>query len=207
MTFADYRSAVEGLFFGKRLPTAMYVYNDAEIRLPEPLESLVGLLRKKYAATGKHNLIKFHTESFKVSLLWYPDFFNDPHPALAEAVVADLTTGDVKVLCYGTKTNPPILHRKETMLPMDHPKAATYARLTQAEEKAGLYTEPSRIGFKLTWERLLAEKGLVYEGHTLAKQILEKNLPRHRARRSIDTARQWHARNCPSLFEMCLPYS
>jgi len=59
------------------------------------------------------------------------------------------------------------LHRKEQFLPPDHPRRVEFAALTAAEEAAGLYHDTTTIGFKLNWERLLAQKGLAIAGHHL----------------------------------------
>ncbi len=167
MTFHEYQKAVEALPYGKRLPTARYVYTDAETPLPQPLSELVHRVRQRFASDGQHNLIKLHTESLKISLLHYPRFFEDPHPGLSEAVIVDLEAGQAKRLSYSGKDNPPILHRKETMLPPGHPKQDEFAALSSAEEKHGLYRDTSRIGFKQNWEKLLKERGLSYKGHQL----------------------------------------
>jgi hypothetical protein len=49
----------------------------------------------------------------------------------------------------------------------DHPRRADFAALTAAEETAGLYHDTTTIGFNLNWERLLALKRLVIDGHNL----------------------------------------
>ncbi|GAA5132239.1 hypothetical protein GCM10023213_00030 [Prosthecobacter algae] len=77
MTFTDYKQAVEELLYGKQLPTARYVFADSDTHLPEPLATLVSAIRQKFAPDGPHNLIKFHTQSFKISLLHYPRFFEE----------------------------------------------------------------------------------------------------------------------------------
>ncbi len=63
--------------------------------------------------------------------------------------------------------NPPILHRKELLLPADHPRRAEYAALTQACESIGLFDEPTRIGYRRQWEQLLRDKGYRVVGHQL----------------------------------------
>lgn len=170
MTFADYQQAVASLPYGKVLPTARYVYTDAECPLPEPLGTLIQVVRQRFAPDGPHNLVKFHTESFKVSLLHYPHFFENPHPELIEAMVVDLAAGQSKRISYASNANPPILHRKETMIAPDHPKTALFSKLSEEEEKCGLYEDTSRIGFKQNWETLLQSKGLRYRGHTLLRE-------------------------------------
>jgi DNA phosphorothioation-associated putative methyltransferase len=169
MTFADYQQAVENLSYGKRLPTAKYVFADSSTPLPDPLATLITALRQKFSPDGIHNLIKFHTSSYRVSLLHYPRFFDDPHPSLAEAVVIDLATGNCKRLHYAGNANPPILHRKETFLPRDHRKVTLFQKLTRQEEQAGLFENTTTIGFAENWRRLLEEKRLMFRGHQLVK--------------------------------------
>ncbi len=169
VTFTEYQLAVENLPYGKRLPTAKYVFTDSTTPLPDPLASLVTAIRQKFAPEGDHNLIKFHTASYKVSLLHYPQFLEDPHPSLAEAIVIDLATGRSKRLQYAGTANPPILHRKETFVPQDHPKASLFRLLTQQEEGAGLFENTSTIGFAENWRRLLEAKHLMFRGHRLVE--------------------------------------
>jgi DNA phosphorothioation-associated putative methyltransferase len=165
MTVDEYRSAVARLPYGKKLPDATYVYA-AVIELPEPLRSLIAPLRQRLQIGDAFNVIKFSMD-FALSFLEYRDFFTDPHPSLARAIRVNLAAGKVKELLYDTRSNPPILHRKETLLPFEHPDRLRFAALTQQEEDAGLFEDPRTIGFKANWENLLREKGLRYEGHFL----------------------------------------
>jgi SAM-dependent methyltransferase len=111
--------------------------------------------------------MKFRTDELKVSFLSYPGFMNDAHPALRHAVTIDLVTGRPRHTDYADNLNPPILHRKETFLPENHPARATFEALTRAEEAVGLYEHTATIGFKLNWEQLLGKKGVEICGHTL----------------------------------------
>ncbi|MDA1055736.1 MAG: hypothetical protein O3C40_35525 [Planctomycetota bacterium] len=58
----------------------------------------------------------------KVSYLSYPDFETDPHPALARSVKLNLRTRELDCWDYFSSDNPPILHRKETFLPVAGPE-------------------------------------------------------------------------------------
>ena len=167
MTADEYSAAVARLPFGKKLPDAVYVYSIEEA-VPEPLRSLVVALRQRMQLDDAFNVIKFSTE-FAVSFLEYRDFFTDPHPVLAKAIRVNLAAGKVKELQYDIRSNPPILHRKETLLPLDHPDRPRFAALTQQEEDAGLFDNPKTIGFKDNWNGLLQEKGLGYKGHSLVR--------------------------------------
>lgn len=171
MKSAEYHSLLDSLPYGKRLPGAVYLLDpgDASADLPPKLRVTVAELRKRLDIGPDFNLLKFHSASPKISFLAYPDFDKDPHPALAASIIVDLVTGKVRRDDYRGRENPPILHRKETFLPATDPRHAKFARLTREEEKAGLLEETSRIGFRLNWERLLAERCLTFKGHRLVE--------------------------------------
>ena len=169
MTSADYQSLLAALPYGKRLPGAIYLLDPGATSadFPPKLRVTVAELRKRLDIGPGFNLLKFHTASPKISFLAYPDFDKDPHPALAASLIVDLVTGKVRRDDYRGRENPPILHRKETFLPATEPRHAKFARLTREEEKAGLLDETSRIGFRLNWDRLLADRALRLKGHRL----------------------------------------
>ena len=185
MKIEDYKSFVERIPFGKRLPTALYVFRTDDRTFGEALDSLLSLLIKNNEISTAFNIIKFRTNELKVSFLSYPDFLSDAHPVLRHAVTIDLVTGKVRHSDYAGNLNPPILHRKENFLPMDHPRRAEFEALTRAEETAGLYAETTTIGFKLNWERLLAAKGVEICGHSLRRRE-EVGEPEYRGGPVID---------------------
>ncbi|MBS3904661.1 MAG: DNA phosphorothioation-associated putative methyltransferase [Simkania sp.] len=104
-----------------------------------------------------YNIIKYDSKSGMLSLLWYPNFFEEPFPALETSFRIDLTTQRVEKRSYQTSLNPPILHRKELLLSGDAPKQFT--QLTETAEQLGLFDDTIRIGFKQAWEALVREKG------------------------------------------------
>ncbi len=171
MSPAEFFALVASLSHGKRLPTATYLVDLDSEHLPWDLRQICGELRTRICIGIEFNLLKFHTDRPKISFLSYPGFFDDPHPPLAAAIVVDLVTGKVRRDDYRTRSNPPILHRKEAFLPLAHPDRERFAVLTKAEEHAGLLEETDRIGFKLNWERILAEKSLSFAGHRLVTQL------------------------------------
>jgi DNA phosphorothioation-associated putative methyltransferase len=167
MDVEELRTAITGLTFGKRLPTAIYVWDQAGEYLPPILRTVCAELRRRLNIGSDANILKFHSDQPKISFLSYPRFFEDPHPALATSVIVNLATGQVRHDSYVSRANPPILHRKESFLPPDHPAKKRFAALTKSEEEAGLLTETSRIGFRLNWDRLLCLRGFAFEGHHL----------------------------------------
>lgn len=171
VTSAEYRQAIDALPYGKRLPGAVYLLDPGEdFSIPSLLRITVAELRKRLEIGPEFNLLKFHTASPKISFLAYPEFEKHPHPALAEAVIVDLITGKTRRDEYRTRANPPILHRKETFLPPDHPLHEKFAKLTRQEEAAGLLEDTARIGFRLNWERSLTGRGLGFKGHRLVEK-------------------------------------
>ena len=168
MTATEYREALDALPFGKRLPGAVYLIDlHDDPRIPSILRITVAELRKRMEIGTEFNLLKFHTTSPKISFLSYPDFEKDPHPALKESVIVDLVTGKTRRDDYRARANPPVLHRKETFLPPEHLLYGKFSKLTRQEEEAGLLEDTSRIGFRLNWERSLADKGFGFKGHRL----------------------------------------
>ena len=169
MTLNEYQGHLARISHGKRLPGALYVFRDEASDFGMELNKMLAQLAVVFAAGPDFNLIKFRTDELKVSFLSYPEFMDDPHPSLRHAITIDLAIGKARRTDYAGNLNPPILHRKETFMVPDHPKWAAFAALTKAEEAAGLYAHTATIGFKLNWERLLREKGLVIHGHELQR--------------------------------------
>jgi DNA phosphorothioation-associated putative methyltransferase len=154
---------------GKVLPIALYVHRDALDSLEPLLRAYEGCARAYLGEVEGANLIKLHRQLGKVSYLVYPDFETDPHPALLRSIKLSLRTRELDCYDYANSTNPPVLHRKETFLPADHPLHARFARLTQQEEKHGLLDETATIGTREGWQRRLYEKGFTIRGHRLVR--------------------------------------
>ncbi len=160
--------------YGKRLPEAVYLFRPDETQVSEALWRTVR--RGEIAANpdANWNLVKLHTNAFAITFLSYPGFDTEPHPALAQATKINLKTGSVTQTDYSKRSNPPILHRKESFLPQGDPRIPAFAALTRAEEEAGLYRDPSTIGLQIQWTTLLRRLGYTYRGHDLIR--LERNL-------------------------------
>lgn len=70
---------------GKLLPDDLYVHRDALDYLEPLLRIYEGCGRAYLGEVEAANLIKIHRRSGKLSYLVYPDFDDDPHPALGQA--------------------------------------------------------------------------------------------------------------------------
>ena len=56
------------------------------------------------------------------------------------------------VVLFDLSKNPPILHRKELLLPSDHPQVPTFAALTQQLESLSFFQDARRIGLLREWQ-------------------------------------------------------
>ena len=154
---------------GKLTRDALYVHWSGLSELPAVLRVYEGFARSHMGDIEAVNLIKLNRKHLQVSYLSYPDFDRDPHPALAVAWVIRLEPFQVRFLNYCHAASPPILHRKETFVSPDYPLREKFARLTQQEEKWGLYENAAQIGTRNKWHQLLNDKGLRLAGHRVVR--------------------------------------
>lgn len=154
---------------GKLTPTALYVHISALDRVPLLLRAFAGCGTGYLGAVEGANIVKLYRREPKISYLSYPDFDRLPHPSLAQSLNIDLREFRLKRRRFAGQPNPPILHRKECFVAEDYPRRAIFARLTMAEEKAGLLDETDRIGLARGWDAALAECGLTLQGHRLVR--------------------------------------
>ncbi|GAA4493794.1 DNA phosphorothioation-associated putative methyltransferase [Pseudaeromonas paramecii] len=173
LTAAEFAQRVATLPFGKRLPEAIYLHRETLSRTDPGLSRFVEAVGQALkVAPDEWNLVKLGREQFRLSLLHYPDFFSDAYPTLRQSVTVDLSRLQHRVVIYDAQDNPPILHRKEQMLWPEHPSVPDFYLITQEGEAAGLYAEPRKIGFKQSWERLIAQHGYALVDGRLFRQSM-----------------------------------
>lgn len=156
---------------GKRVSDELYIHLDAVDLLDdaEQRERILGAL----TLTPRNdalvpNVAKLNLRSGRLSLLAYPDFDLEPFPQLAASwIFASGSLSTPNYRHYADTLNPPILHRKELLVRHDHPDRTRWIALTETAESLGLFDNPSTIGFKLNWERLIREKGYALAGYNL----------------------------------------
>lgn len=169
----DWAALVNAIPGGKRLPEALYLHRTAVAPgLLQVIQRLADI-----AGCGAFEVVKLSTTEPRFSLLSYPGFDGEAFPALSRSTLLDLRTGLVQERHYST-SNPPILHRKELLLPPGDARFRDWGSLTLRAEDAGLYDHPGEIGTRLGWERTLADVGLRVEGHLLVEAGEE--VQRHR---------------------------
>jgi DNA phosphorothioation-associated putative methyltransferase len=154
-----------GRAVGKRVGGSLYIHASA---LDEATTAAVG--QAAALAEGfEWNVAKVSPGA--VSLLLYEDFDAVGFPALLASLKVDLSTGRISSTDYRRRDNPPILHRKEMLLPPDDPRRPKFAALTRSAEEHGLFAEPTKIGTRRKWFGLLASKGLRVEGQRLVRVV------------------------------------
>jgi DNA phosphorothioation-associated putative methyltransferase len=170
---------------GKLLPDDLYVHSSALESLEPLLRIYEGCGRAYLGEVEGANVITIHRRSGKLSYLVYPDFEDDPHPALLRSVRVNLRTRQIDCTDYTQSANPPLLHRKEAFLAPSDPLHAKFARLTAQEEKYGLLDDASGIGTREGWARRLSERGFALRGHRLVRvkgeRTAEGNHSNHQA--------------------------
>jgi DNA phosphorothioation-associated putative methyltransferase len=153
--------------FGKRVAGKCYVHVSGLIELDESSRELAARATRIAGLTAgnEFNVVRVRESSAEVALLDYPGFFSDAFPALARSWRVHVPTELVRLRDYSASFNPPILHRKELLLPAIHLAHARYAALTATAESLGLFDEPHRIGFRAQWEDLLRRRGYAVVDH------------------------------------------
>jgi DNA phosphorothioation-associated putative methyltransferase len=188
-----YPELVAQLTVGKRLPEAVYLHEEVLPGLAPALQDLIAYA-SSLAAGDKWNVIKLATGSARISLLFYPAFLDDAFPALGASTVVDLESGTISRRTYD-QANPPILHRKELLLPKGHALVPVASALTRCAEEYGLFEDANVIGHRAAWEARIARLRLCISGHTLLPVAAEPagGVQRHKTaltRHSLSTPMQ-----------------
>ncbi|MCS0456393.1 DNA phosphorothioation-associated putative methyltransferase [Vibrio diabolicus] len=177
---------VSQIKIGKQLPNAVYLHRDAFSALPNTLAQFIPAVAKAVSLDDESwNLVKLFKKEFRLSLLYYPDFYSDSYPALQQSMNVDLSKLSHKTTSYNDSDNPPILHRKETMVLPESKYYEHFSSLTQEGENAGLYVNSRIIGFKRSWENIIKRHGYeLIDGRlfrcSTVPQLAEIGIERHR---------------------------
>jgi DNA phosphorothioation-associated putative methyltransferase len=153
---------------GKQVAGALYVHRSA---LPLTVGIDLGSVTHAEIRAGdvEWNVVRIAKGS--VSLLLYESFDDAPFPALLASTKVDLASGDVSHTNYRNRRNPPILHRKELLLPPDDSRLPAFRALTAAAEEHGLFRDSNKIGTRKGWEARIVGAGLVLRGHQSTKNM------------------------------------
>ena len=162
--------AIQGLDkhgVGKRVGEHLYLHVCAIVSLPLAWQSRIAIAAELAGLSQDvhFNVVKLHEDGDQLSLLNYPSFFDDPFPSLGQSWRVSLSRKTMVFRTYQESRNPPILHRKELLLPADDPRRTDFVAVTESAEAIGLFADPNRIGFREYWFRLIAERGYELVGN------------------------------------------
>jgi DNA phosphorothioation-associated putative methyltransferase len=155
------KEALSAFEVGKFVGGYLYLHTTALPALPEAWRQTAAKAIELACVRPDQdfNVIKLHQHGEELSLLDYRDFFDDPFPALGRSWRVSLGRGSVVYRTYEESRNPPILHRKELLLPTSHDRLHEYRAMTETAEALGLFSETNRIGFRVQWHALIRERG------------------------------------------------
>ena len=159
------RAAYTSVGFGKVVGSEFYLHRSIEDEMPA-LVRLLTFAGRQIVGEVAYDVLKIAQEGRALSFLAYRDFDADPHPSLNHSVRVYLPKATYEIREYGE--NPPILHRKDTLVAPSYPHYETFRRLTEQEETLGLLSLPN-IGYRSGWLQLLQEKGLTIRGHEVVQ--------------------------------------
>ncbi|MGW9263166.1 DNA phosphorothioation-associated putative methyltransferase [Gordonia terrae] len=155
---------------GKLTATALYTHRRAVPRMPVVLRLYEHCGSVAGGRPDEWDILKLDHRGRRVSWSSYPDFDRDPHPKLAWTYGVDMATLDSKRQSFVDRENRPLLHRKEEFVAPDDEHFEKYERLTAAEVRAGLYSNPTVIGLEQGWEAELVRCGVELTGHRVVKR-------------------------------------
>lgn len=153
---------------GKKVKDALYVHRESLSFIDTFYSSILDEVLSIFSDVPNFNVIKFTPKS--VSLLLYEDFAEHAFPALISSCYISLDDKSVTFRDYQNRNNPPILHRKELLLPKNHSKLPEYQAITRIAEKHNLFLNVRSIGFKRHWLELVEKANLEIIGPRLVEK-------------------------------------
>ena len=141
------------------------------------------------------NVVKFDRTTAEISLLDYESFEESEFPALLKSCQINISTGNFKIRNHSAN-NPPILHRKELLLPPSNENFKLYEKLTRDLEKIGAFANITRLGTKISWDLELSNLGITVKNHEVVdlevntESVFSQNIVRYRtaiSRNSLST--------------------
>lgn len=166
-----YVAMVRAIIGGKRVGDAVYMHETLLAdQLPEVRAMIAEAAGTVDLPSVTFNVVRVTLRRPEVALLDYPDFFQEPFPVLQRSWLISLDTARVAMSDFSMQENPPILHRKELLLPATHPERRNFERLTAAlDDRQAFDYAPHLIGRRSYWNETLLALGLQVNDHQLVE--------------------------------------
>ena len=149
---------------GKHVARFTYYHVDLIAQVPDVAEFLETTRQQIDEPRSDFNVIKLSRS--RLGFLLY-EHFSASFPTLLTALSCDMTRAASRFTDYNGRHNPPILHRKELLLPADHPLVPDAVQLTERLERMGAFKRAKEIGTRDGWHARLHSLGLTVEGGQL----------------------------------------
>ena len=155
----------KSLFKGKVIGGSSYFHQSALHIIDSQYRDLIAKATILNVNSCKWNVVKFDNQDRnRLSLLEYQCFNDNEFPCLEKSYQVNLKELTFKSRKH-SKTNPPVLHRKELLIDpacLDYQK---FESITKTLEKFGAFKNISKLGTKLRWEDELDRLGIVVKDH------------------------------------------
>ena len=160
-------------FKGKLVGGASYFHQSAIHIINNHFRELISRASTLNENSCKWNVVKFdNQDNNRLSFLEYQCFNDYEFPCLEKSYQVNLNELTFKSRNH-SKTNPPILHRKELLIDpacLDYQK---FESLTKTLEKFGAFKNITKLGTKLRWDDELNRLGIIVKDH---KAVLNGNI-------------------------------
>tara|TARA_R110001592_G_scaffold197769_4_gene445800 strand:+ start:12805 stop:14808 length:2004 start_codon:yes stop_codon:yes gene_type:complete len=151
---------------GKRVSGDLYLHKKA---IPLSSEEDKDLIKENSKRLPKNeqgwNIVRIGNDN--IAFLSYPDFDEAAFPTLHKSVRIDFLDGRISTRDFTSYANPPILHRKELLVPDNYPRRQEFIALTAKLDELGVFYDPHKIGFQQQWQRRLNERGITVKDHSI----------------------------------------
>ncbi len=155
---------------GKKHTHSLMIHVSALEALDPLLRLYEGCASRTIGRLEGATVIKFHTNSPKISYLFYPDFDTDSHPALHTSMQIDLRDLHVSYRDYDTDDDPPVLHQKDALVTPDYPLYEKFAKLSRQESDWGLLDDFRAISHRGGWLKCLEDHCATLQGHRVVRR-------------------------------------
>ena len=152
---ADLYARLKATDRGKHIHPFSYYHEALVETVPQLSDDLATIRMRLRLPSTPFNVVKLDSCN-RISFLLYEPF-DVAFPTLLAAESCDLARGTIRRINYVGRPNAPILHRKELLLPAEHPLVPEAAGLTSRLEHRGAFRDTSTIGTRLGWQRRLAD--------------------------------------------------
>ena len=150
---------------GKRIGDHLWLHASAVA--PEALAAVRALVTTDHPVPLDDLVIRIDQRKHRIAHLHYAGFLTTAHPPLCCSALIDTVGETVTLRSFASRSNRPILHRKELLVAGTHEAYNEFAALTAEEERLGLLSDKRRIGWSGYWGDLLRDRGLEIKGHEI----------------------------------------